>query len=406
MEQLKQIPHQPNDEGNWVAIIIGALLVLGALMVFSAGAGLDQKIDLRQFWKYATMRRLAFVPITLMVMAIVGRLNYRKILVWKRCFWLSPVVLVMVVSIVLLVLVLKFGIVRNHSRRWLVVGPLQFQPSELGKWVTMMFLAAWCAYRGQKMRNFFTGFLPASILLGAVVGLIGKEDFATAALVGAMGVVVLIMGGVRWWHLLIFMLIGGVACYFLVIMEPYRVERVEAFVDSILNKEGGQEFAEKNYQKDQSIMAVGAGGIWGVGLGMGRIKLGHLPEDTTDFIFAIIAEELGFVGCAMVILLYIMLMYFGMRVVVKSDDPLGRLLAVAISGMIGCQALMNLLVVTGLAPTKGIALPFISAGGTGLVVTGVAAGVLVNVAKGRNEVIAHPVETLHLTPEIASDPNV
>ncbi len=357
-------------------------------MVFSAGAGLDQKIELGKFWEYSTMRRLAFVPITLVFMAIVGRLNYRKLLVWQRCFWLSPVVLMMVISLVLLVLVLKFGIVRNNSRRWLALGGgeggLRFQPSELGKWVTMMFLAAWCAYRGEKIRNFFTGFLPAAVVLGAVVGLIGKEDFGTAALVGAMGIVVLVMGGVRWWHLLIFMAIGGVACYFLVMMEPYRVERVEAFVDSILNKGESQEFSEKNYQKDQSIMAVGAGGVWGVGLGMGKIKLGHLPEDTTDFIFAIIAEELGFAGCAIVLLLYILLMFCGVRVVVKSSDVLGRLLAVAIVGMIGCQALMNLLVVTGLAPTKGIALPFISAGGTGLVVTGVAAGVLINVAKRRD----------------------
>ncbi len=375
-------------QGVWLMIIISALLCLGALMVFSAGASVDQQIDLRRFWKYATMRRVAFVPIVWVVLAISSCFNYRRWVVNEKSIWLSPILYLLLFSVVLLALVLIPGIGTevNQSRRWLKFGPaeysLTFQPSELAKWCMVMFLAGYSVYRKEKIRQFWGGFVPGCAVLILVVGLIGVEDFGTAALVGAMGVVVLLVGGVRWWHLLVLVPLAAAAFYVLVYCNEYRWSRVLAYWQG---SDGSNEMASA-YHAQQSIMAIGAGGIWGLGLGNGTIKFGWVPEDTTDFVFAVISEELGLVGCGIVIGLFILLLVCSMIIVRRAPDTLGKLLGVAIAGMIGAQAVMNLMVVSGLAPTKGIALPFVSAGGTGLVITAVATGVLVNIARqGRIE---------------------
>jgi len=375
-------------QGVWLMIIISALLCLGALMVFSAGASVDQQIDLRRFWKYATMRRVAFVPIVWVVLAIASCFNYRRWVVNERNFWLSPILYLLLFSVVMLGLVLIPGIGTevNQSRRWLRFGAgeysFTFQPSEMAKWCTVMFLAGYAVHRKEKIRWFWGGFVPACAVLMMVVGLIGVEDFGTAALVGAMGVVVLLVGGVRWWHLLVLIPLAAVAFYFLVYCNDYRWSRVLAYWHG---SDGTNEMASA-YHAQQSIMAIGAGGIWGLGLGNGTIKFGWVPEDTTDFVFAVISEELGLVGCGIVIGLFILLLVCSIFIIRRAPDALGKLLGVAIAGMIGAQAVMNLMVVSGLAPTKGIALPFVSAGGTGLVITAVATGVLVNIARqGRIE---------------------
>jgi len=368
---------------NALLVIISFLLCFGALMVFSAGASLDQDFDIFHFWRYATLRRVAFVPIVWLVLAIGSFISYRWLLGAEKKWSHSPIFWLLALTVVSLVLVLIPGIGSevNQSRRWLKLGPpeygLTFQPSELAKWITVLFLAAYCHWRGEAgMKKFFSGFLPALAVLLAVVGLIGKEDFGTAALVGAAGAMILLVGGARWWHMLILIPLACVAFYFLVYCNDYRWARVMAHVH------GGREGTSATaYQAQQSLMTISSGGIWGVGLGKGTIKLGWLPEDTTDFIFAVIGEELGFAGCAVVIGLYFAFVLCGLRIAFTCRDRLGSLTALGITGTLGSQVAMNLLVVTGLAPTKGIALPFISAGGSGLVVTALAVSVLVNVAK-------------------------
>ncbi len=369
--------------GGWLLVIISALLCFGALMVFSAGASLDQHLDLKQFWKFSTLRRIAFVPVAWLVLTLVSQFSYRRWLFFRKHFWFSPVVILTAFSLVLLVLVLIEGIgtPRNKSWRWFEfrLGPaeLTFQPSELAKWALAMFLAGYAALRQDSIRKFWRGLMPALAIMLAIVGLIGKEDFGTAALVGMVGAMVLLIGGARWWHLGILVPIAALAFYLLVYCNEYRWKRVQAYWD----KGQSVEHKETAYQAQQSLIAIGSGGLWGKGLGRGKMKLGRVPEDTTDFVFAIIAEELGFVGCAIVIILFTSFLICSMMIVYQAPDKLGSLLGVAIAGTVGAQALMNLAVVTGLAPTKGIALPFISAGGTGLVLTAMAAGVLVNVAK-------------------------
>ena len=366
-----------NTRAGVLMLIISSLLCLGALMVFSAGASLDQQLDVRHFWRFATLRQVAFVPIVWLILALAGRVNYHWLLN-QRHFWLSPIALASGLSIVALILVLIPGIGTqvNGAWRWFKIGPLTFQPSELAKWSIVLFLAAYSCYRGNKMTSFTRGFLPGCVVLLVIVGLIGKEDFGTAALVAVAGVLVLLMGGARWWHPLLLIPVAALAFYLLVYCNEYRWDRVLAWWYS----DSAAEQATA-YQAKQSVMAIGAGGLWGCGLGRGTIKMGWIPEDTTDFVFAVIAEELGFVGCALVIGLFVGLIICGMVIARRAPDRLGRLAAVAVTGTIGAQAAMNLVVVTNMTPTKGIALPFVSAGGSGLVMTALAAAVLVNIAR-------------------------
>ncbi len=369
-----------------MVVAISALLCLGGLMVYSAAASVEQHIDWKHVWQYASVRRLIFVPVVWLVLAITSRFPYRW-LIWRReKFWISPLTVLTVISGALLVLVLIPGIgaPRNNSWRWLQLGPVSFQPSELAKWTLALFLPAYCWWRGEGIKKFWRGYIPPCLILGGIAGLVGKEDFGTAVLIGAVGLAVLLMGGVRWWHLLVWLPVLAAAFYFLVYQNEYRWPRVQAYLH-------GEETAQDTaYHARQSIMAVGAGGVWGVGLGKGTIKQGWVPEDTTDFIFAIIGEELGLAGAILVVGLYAVFIVASLLIIYRARDELQRLMAAGVALTIGIQAVMNLMVVTGLAPTKGIALPFVSAGGTGLLITAAATGILVNIGRSQSAPLVEP----------------
>ncbi len=371
-----QLNYRGRNLSNWMLIIISGLLCFGALMVFSAGASVDREFQWSNCWQYITVRRVLFVPIVWIVLAIVSRLNYRKFLVWNRFFWVSPLIWALLISIGLLVLVLLVGEELCGSKRWLKIGPIKMQPSELAKWTTIMFIAAFAARRDEKINRFWTSYVPACSILLLVAALIGYEDLGTGALVAVVGLAVLFIAGMRWWHPLTLLPLIAAGGYFLIFKVPYRWARVMAFISG---EQSG--FEETRYHAEQSIMAIGSGGLWGAGLGTGRIKLGWLPEDTTDFIFAVIGEELGFFGCTLVIFLYLSLLLACTQAVIRCRDRLGKLLVLAIGSTIVTQAVINLFVVTRMAPTKGIALPYISAGGSGLLVTAFATGVMLNVAR-------------------------
>jgi cell division protein FtsW len=201
------------------------------------------------------------------------------------------------------------------------------------------------------------------------------EDFGTAAFISLLGFLMLIIAGVRWWHILTPLPFGLIAFCIALFHSPGRLQRITAFLYP-------QEWADSaNYQPNQSLIALGSGGLWGKGLGMGICKYGHLPEDTTDFIFAIIGEELGFIGAVAVIGLFIIFVWLGILVVVRCRDRFGQLLAGGIVLTIGIQAALNIGVVTVVLPTKGIPLPFVSAGGTSLLLSAVAVGILLNIAR-------------------------
>ena len=376
-----------NPVADCIAMVVVLLMAVGTVFVFSAGVNVAQDINFQKFYSYPGLRQLLFFPLACLLMYAVSRFNYRRLSL-SGGVSRNLTVYSLAISVVLLAIVLsqrfypwlpKLVPLRNLHYRWLNIplGPISmsFQPSELAKWAVIFFLAAICDKFSDEIRLFWKRFVPICAVVGLVVALIIVEDFGTAALISLLAFLMLIIAGVRSWHILPPLPILMIAFYFAIRHAPGRMQRITAFlnpdkwIDSI------------NYQPHQSLIALGSGGLWGKGLGRGICKYGHLPEDTTDFIFAIIGEELGFVGNAAVILLFVALVGLGILVVVRCKDPFGRLLASGILLAVAIQAALNIGVVTVVLPTKGIPLPFVSAGGTSMLLSAAAMGVLLNIAK-------------------------
>jgi len=362
-----------------IAMVILFLMAIGAVMVFSAGANLGYDFDLRHFYDFPCLRQITFFPIAVVVLFIASMPDYR---IWRiRSRWYAcPTVWLLVIAFSLLIVVLmpSLGTAVNQARRWLRIplGPasISFQPSELAKWTMVFFLAGICSKAGPDMKLYWKRFLPLCILIGFVCGPIVIEDFGTAAFIALISFTMLMIAGVKWWHVLTLVPAGVIGVIAALIQAPHRVQRLAAFLHP-------EWFGESvAYQANQSLIAIGSGGLWGKGLGQGISKYGHLPEDTTDFIFAIVGEELGAVGTLGVIALFIFFIILGLVVVIRCHDPFGRLLGAGIVLTIGVQAALNIGVVTVVLPTKGIPLPFVSSGGTSMLLSSAAVGVLMSIA--------------------------
>ena len=361
------------------------LMAVGAVFVFSASARIDIEYNLVKFYSYPEFRQALFFILAIFVAFLVSLLDYRKLAFKGKGLtnWLkNPTVYVLGVSIICLVAVLipGIGIEVNNARRWLRVGAgpitLNFQPSELAKWSMVMFLPAVSVAMGRDLQKFGKGFVPLLSLIGVVTLLILKEDFGTSLFVALVSFSILFIAGGKWWHFITPVPLLVIAFAFAIHSSPERIERLKSFMQP-----GDSTAQTSGYQIRQSLIAVSTGGILGKGLGGGISKYGHLPEDTTDFIFAIIAEELGFVGVCFLVLLFLLFVILGIIVVQRCPDDFGKLLAFGIILTICLQAVVNLGVVTQLLPTKGIALPFISAGGTHLLLAAAAAGLFASVAR-------------------------
>jgi cell division protein FtsW len=268
---------------------------------------------------------------------------------------------------------------RKGSDRWikmpLLGGDQTMQPSEIAKWGMLGLMAWYAALRVRFIDEFWRGLVPALIALVVVSAFIVKEDLGTGVLVAGACCVVLLAGGTKVWHYLLFLPIAGAGVVAAIVTSPYRVKRIMAFVNPYEDPQG------IGYHTIQSLLAISGGGGPGRGLGHGLQKFGYLPEDRTDFIFAIICEELGIAGAALVAGLFITLIWSGFMIVRKERDQLLRLWGLGIITTIGLQAIINLAVVTGLAPTKGIALPLLSSGGTGWILTAFSLGLIISMER-------------------------
>jgi cell division protein FtsW len=382
---------------NRIAAVVMILMAVGTVFVFSASTSLGQQLDLDRFFEYQGLRQMVFFPLALLVMLVVGSLDHRKLSLTNGT-WRSPTPYLVAVSALLLIMVLipHLGVERNSARRWLQI-PLgathvSFQPSELAKWSLIFFVAALCQKNGFQLHSFWGQLVPLLGMAGFMIGLIVIEDFGTAAFLAMLIFLMLLVGGATWWHLLtpLPLAIGGLLATFF--LSPYRLLRLQAFLEP-------EKYADTvGYQANQSLIALGSGGILGKGLGGGICKYGHLPEDTTDFVLAIIGEELGFIGVLAVIGLFILFVWLGLRVVLRCKDEFSRLLATGIVLAIGIQAALNIGVVTVVLPTKGIPLPFVSGGGTSLLLSAAAVGVLLNIAKdSSSETSTAPLEDISHT---------
>ncbi len=329
-----------------------------------------------QFTQRGT-KHLTFAAFALLAFFAVGWLDYSRLEGNSTKPWRSVVVWLLVVAGLTCVAVLVPGIGKsvNGARRWIIIGPIQLQPSELAKWSVVLFLAWWLAKRPVALDSFFRGFVPTLIPIGAICLLVVMQDFGTAALIGLCALTMLLAGRVKLWHVLV--VIGPVlaAALWFVMHKEYRWRRITAFRNPYASPQG------EGYHMIQSLLSFSTGGLFGRGLGNGIQKLGYLPEDTTDFIFAVICEELGLFGAMLTVVLYLGVLYVAWQVVKQKRDDFGRLLAFGIASMLGLQAAINIAVATVSVPTKGLSLPLVSAGGSGLVITCAALGLLYSITR-------------------------
>lgn len=380
-----------NLVADYIAVVAVLLMAIGTVFVFSASANITRGLDLQKLYDSQAGRRMLFFPLACIVLYMASCFDYHRFSFAKG--WLkSPISYLLILSIVLLIIVSSQRFVRtfpqlvpltNQHYRWLKIplGPIRvsFQPSELAKWMIVFFLAAVCDKLGAEIKLFRKRFVPICSVVAVVAALVIIEDFGTAAFILLLAFLMLIIAGVKWQHILIPVPFVAIAFIAALVRFPSRFRRILAFLHP---EQWADSFA---YQANQSLMALGSGGLFGKGLGRGICKYDHLPYDTTDFIFAIIGEELGLIGTSAVIFLFILFVWLGILVVVRCSDRFGQILAGGIVLTIAVQAAVNIGVVTVVLPTKGIPLPFVSAGGTSMLLSAAAAGVLLNIAKQSNK---------------------
>jgi cell division protein FtsW len=360
-------PVRPSEVGV-DRVLVGAVLLLmafGVVMVFSSGAVFAAKRygDSAYFLK----RELVYAVLGLGAMAVAMRIDYS---VYRRVAY--PL---LGISIVCLAVVLKIGSRAGGAIRWFRLGPLSFQPSELAKFALCVYLAYLLARKAEKVKVFSIGFLPPLVVTGLLMGLLLKQpDLGTAVIFGAVALGLLFVAGTRTSYLILAVLVAAPAGWKFIVSTPFRMRRMLAFLDPWAFRR------DVGYQITESLISVGSGGVTGMGLGDGRQKLFFLPEAHTDFILSIVGEELGLIGIGFVVVAFGVLVWRGVRAAFRARDAFGCYLAFAITAMFGLQALVNIGVVLGSLPTKGLPLPFISYGGTSLVVSLFMAGVLANIS--------------------------
>lgn len=352
-----------------LALILALLMMCGLLTLFSATyyKAVDQGDALLEVKK-----QLIGVGLGAFLMFLTSRIPYS--------FWQKPrvVMLALTGSFALLVLVLipGIGVYVNGSRRWLNIAGMSFQPSELAKIASVMYLASTLSFRLKQVERLWTGILPLLVVPAAMFLLILQQpNLSTAGSIMIVAILMMLLAGAKWKHLSLMGVAGLAVGFAYAWVEPYRRERLLSFRNPFA------QMSDEGYQLSQSLIAIGSGGLFGRGLGQGRQKFSYLPYPESDFIFAIIGEDFGLFGCCVVILLFVAFAVAGMRIALNCQDRYGCLLAAGITAMISVQAFINIGVVVGILPTTGLPLPFFSAGGTSISLLMAAVGILFNISR-------------------------
>jgi cell division protein FtsW len=354
--------------GDRALLLAGsALSAFGLIMVFSASEV--------QGWlwfhnsAYYFERQLIWFCLGIVLLWVAAHFDYHQL---RPLAW--PMGLAAILLMVL-VLLPHFGVEVNGARRWLKLGPVQLQPAEFAKLAAILFMALWLERHRDRLGSLEDGVVPFLALLGLVTALVILErDLGTTMIVAAIMLAQFLVAGGRKRHVLLLGLIIALSVYLFIRMEPYRLQRIVAFVNPWADP------LNTGFQAIQSVLALGSGGLTGVGLGQSIQKYQWLPFAHTDFIFAIVGEETGLIGTSGVLALFALFTYRGYRVALKAPDAFGSLLASGVTTWIGFQALINIAAVTVTLPTTGVPLPFISYGGSSLAITLLAVGILINVS--------------------------
>jgi len=351
----------------WLLGAILALNIFGLVMVYSTSSILAQEYFQNPY--FFLKRHIIWLALGMSLMFSFMHIDHHRLRIFA-----FPLVLF---SLLLLTSVFFFPEVRG-AHRWLRFGPIQFQPSELAKLSLVIYLAHLLDKRQKKLKYFFKGIFPYLSIIGAVVGLVLLEpDFGGALSIALLAFVMLYTAGARLSYLLGTALLSAPLVLYFLASEEYRWQRLIAFLNP------WQYAKSAGFQLVQSFLAFGSGGLFGVGLGMSHQKLFYLPDAHTDFIFSVIGEELGWVGVMAVIIIFGIFITRGILVAIFSPSKYSCYLALGLTAMIGLSAVVNMAVVTGLLPTKGLVLPFLSYGGSSLVINLLACGILLNISAKR-----------------------
>ncbi|SDE77079.1 spore cortex peptidoglycan biosynthesis regulator SpoVE [Fontibacillus panacisegetis] len=352
----------------WLLASVLGLLAIGMVMVYSAGSVLAFHDYGDSF--YFVKRQILFAVLGLVAMFFTMNLDYRILKKYAK------IGLILCFALLVIVLIPGIGEVRGGARSWLGISSFGIQPSEFMKLGMILFLSFWLSKEDYRINLFTRGLLPPLGVTGLAFGLIMLQpDLGTGTVMLGASLLIVFTAGARIRHLAGLAAFGALGFVGLILAAPYRLQRITAFLDPWSDPLGA------GYQIIQSLYAIGPGGLAGLGLGMSRQKYSYVPEPQTDFIFSILAEETGFIGGLLVLILFLILVWRGMRVAMTVDDMFGSLLAVGIVGMVGVQVVINIGVVIGLMPVTGITLPLISYGGSSLTLMLTALGILLNLSR-------------------------
>ena len=357
-------------------LIVITLLVIGIIMMFSASYAKALSESGGQNGTSYAMKQMMMAGVGIVALFFFSFFDYRhfaspKIAIPFYCGCLA-----------LLIAVLAMGVTENGATRWIVIGPINFQPSELMKLAIIVLFSYLIVQNYNRMHTFSVGILPFGVLLGAVVVLLLLQPHLSCTLLTcAVAVILMFIGGVRWKHIGILIVVGVIGIVGIVFYKiqtdgfTYFATRFQSWLDPFSDEKGG------TWQTTQSLIAIGSGGLFGLGLGGSRQKFMYLPESQNDFVFSIVCEELGFIGAVTVILLFLLLVIRGIYIASKARDKFGMLITIGITAQIGIQAFLNIAVVSNLIPNTGISLPFFSYGGTALVMQLAEMGIVLNVSR-------------------------
>lgn len=348
--------------------IIMFLVAIGVVMVFSASSysvGHNPKIN---DYMYYLKRQLLWSTIGVMFMFFMMGVDYHRVKRYTK--------IIMIITVGLLLVVFAFPPI-NGARRWINLGFASFQPSEIAKYTVVLYMAKSMDRKGENIKTFVYGIIPYMVVSGFYAGLVLLEkNLSIASVIMIVTIIMLFVAGAKNSHLfgIVIPLLTTAGVVFTV-SEPYRYKRLMSFLNPWADPKN------TGYQLIQSLLALGSGGIWGMGLGQSRQKCYFIPEPHTDFIFSIMGEELGMVGCLFLIAVFIVFIWRGIRIAARAKDTYGTLLSIGITSVIAIQAIINIAVVTGSMPVTGVPLPFISYGGSSLVFNLGAMGVLLNISR-------------------------
>lgn len=349
-------------------ILTSVLLVIGLIMLWSA-SNIEAKRNFGSSSYYVVHQLLYGVGIGVVAMYILSRIDYH--------FWKKIIPLALIASFIGLILVKVPGIgfSAGGATRWVHFGPIFFQPAEIAKLALVLYLAAWISERGHR-KGFWESVFPPLIIIGLYSLLIlWQPDMGTMISLAITAMIMLFVGGIRLKHFSWIIVSGVLAILALIKLEPYRVKRLTAFLNRSIDPLG------IGYQINQALIAVGSGGWFGYGYGESRQKHFYLPETLNDSIFAIMAEELGFIRIVMIVLLFLVFLIRGLQISLRASDSFGKMLALGIIAGIGANIVVNISAILGLLPLTGIPLPFFSYGSTSLVVTLASLGIVLNISR-------------------------